>query len=82
MEFDYSKLLGRIKEFGHTQSSLAKAVGMTETTMSQKLNNKSVFGQSEIRKICKLLEISDAEIGIYFFTLKVRKTRTHQEDIA
>ena len=82
MEFDYSKLLGRIKEFGHTQSSLAKAVGVTETTMSQKLNNKSVFGQPEIRKICKLLEISDAEIGIYFFTLKVRKTRTQQEDIA
>ena len=73
VEFDYSKLLGRIKEYGYTQSNLAKEVGINETTMSQKLNNKSTFGQLEIRKICKVLNITDAEIGIYFFAQKVRK---------
>ena len=40
MEFDYSKLLGRIKEFGYTQETLAGAIKMSVSTMSLKLNNK------------------------------------------
>ena len=76
MEFDYSKLLGRIREFGFTQETLAKKIGITKASMSLKLNNKANFKQNEIRVICKILMISDDEIGAYFFALKVRKTRT------
>ena len=71
MQFDYSKLLGRIKECGFTQEKLSKEIGITNATMSLKLNNKAFFTQPEIEKIRKILHISDEEIGIYFFTIKV-----------
>lgn len=76
MQFDYSKLLGRMTEFGYTQDSLAKEIGISAATMSLKLNNRSFFGQKEIRAICKVLKICVSEIGVYFFTPKVRKSRT------
>lgn len=76
MEFDYSKLLGRIKECGYTQKTLAKEIGITESSMSLKLTNETPFKQIEIRLICKVLKIQDNEIGVYFFTPKVRKIRT------
>lgn len=71
MQFDYSKLLGRIKECGYTQEKLAEEIGITKATMSLKLNNKAFFTQPEIEKIRKILRISDEETGIYFFALKV-----------
>ena len=73
MKFDYSKLLGRIKEFGFTQDKMALEIGVSVSTLSFKLNNKAFFSQKEIRKICDLLGIEIAEIGIYFFTLKVQE---------
>ena len=76
MEFGYSKLLGRIKECGYTQETLAKEIGITGSSMSLKLTNKTPFKQIEIRLICKVLKIQGSEIGVYFFTPKVRKTRT------
>ena len=79
MEFDYSKLLGRIREFGLTQETLASKIGITEASMSLKLNNKANFKQKEIRLICKILKIHSSEIGLYFFTQKVRETRTDKE---
>ena len=76
MEFDYSKLLGRIREHGYTQETLAKEIGVTESSMSLKLNNKAPFKQIEIRLVCKILDIADHDIGLYFFAPRVRKTRT------
>lgn len=73
MQFDYSKLLGRIKEFGYTQESLAKETGITKVTMNLKLNNKAFFTQPEIERIRKILCITRDEIGVYFFTLRVQK---------
>lgn len=81
MEFDYSKLLGRIKEFGYTQETLAKEIGITESSMSLKLTNKTPFKQIEIRLICKVLNIPVSEIGVYFFAPKVRKTRTEEAEV-
>ena len=71
MQFDYSKLLGRIKEFGYTQERLAKETGITKVTMNLKLNNKAFFTQPEIERIRKVLCIAYDEIGVYFFTPKV-----------
>ena len=72
MKFDYSKLLGRIKEKGFTQDSLAKHIGIRPGTMSDKLNNKANFKQIEIFLIRQALDISAGEVGEYFFTPKVR----------
>ena len=72
MPFDYSKLLGRIKECGYTQESLAKHIGIAESSMCLKLNNKAKFMHPEVFLICEALNIAISEIGVYFFTLKVR----------
>jgi len=69
--FDYSKLKGRIKEIFGTQYEFAKAIGMSEPTLSKKLNNDSEFTQSEINKSAELLRFSALEIPVYFFTAKV-----------
>lgn len=73
MQFDYSKLLGRIKERGFTQETLAKEVGMSKTTLNLKLNNKANFTTPEIEKIRRVLLIETEEIGVYFFTPRVQK---------
>ena len=74
MVWDYSKLNGRIKECGFNQTSLAKKVKISISTLSEKLNNKYPFTMKEIDAICKTLCISKEEIGTYFFTEKVQKS--------
>ena len=76
MRFNYSKLLGRMKECGFTQEKLAKEVGISVTTMSQKLNNKAHFYHPEMMKICKALNITGADVYAIFFTLEVEKNST------
>lgn len=66
-KYDYSKLLGRIKEKGYTQDTLAAKAGVSAATMNQKLCNKGDFKQSEIKNICTILDIPFAEIPAYFF---------------
>ena len=72
MVFDYSKLLGRIRECGFTQESLAKHINIANSSMCLKLNNKAHFRHSEIFLICEALKIASSEVGVYFFTPKVR----------
>lgn len=72
MAYDYSKLMGRIVEKFTTQGNFAKEMGISEHSMSNKLNNNIHFKQTEITKACTLLEIPDADIPAYFFTLKVQ----------
>jgi transcriptional regulator with XRE-family HTH domain len=67
MKFNYSKLLGRIREFGMTQAQVAVLIGITPATLSTKLNNKSCFTSDEIDAISNLLQISVEEIGGYFY---------------
>ena len=73
MQFDFSKLLGRIKECGFTQEQLAKEIRMTKTTLNLKLNNKANFTLPEMEKIRKVLCIAVEEVGAYFFTLRVQE---------
>lgn len=73
MQFDFSKLLGRIKEYGYTQERLAEEIGMTKTTMNLKLNGKAYFSAPEIEKIRKILCIEIGDIGVYFFAPKVQE---------
>lgn len=72
MIFDYSKLRGRIIEMFGTQCNFAKAIGLSERTLSCKLNNKIPFTQPEIILISKLLKIHMSDLNEYFFALKVQ----------
>ena len=67
MKYNYSKLLGRIRECGLTQETLAKAIGKDKSTINAKVNGKSSFTQKEIDDVCKVLGISNDEIIDYFF---------------
>lgn len=72
MAFDYSKLRGKIVEKYKTQGAFAKALGVSERTLSLKLNGRGFFGQDEINKILNLLGISSNVIKEYFFIEKVQ----------
>ena len=67
-KFNYAKLLGKIKEQGFTQAKLADAIGINRGTLSAKLNGQYSFSVKEIDSICRELDISNGEIGAYFFT--------------
>lgn len=68
MKYNYSKLLGRIRECGFTQAELAKIIGINKGTLSAKLNNQFCFTTKEILAIGATLNIPKSEIGDYFFT--------------
>lgn len=72
MAYDYSKLMGRITEKFGTQGRFSAAMGMSERSMSLKLNGKVPFKQQEISKACILLEIKDTDIYPYFFAIEVQ----------
>lgn len=68
--YDYSLLLGRIREQRRTQRDVARAANMSPTTFNQKINGKREFRQSEIMDICSFLGIKDMEP--YFFSRKIK----------
>lgn len=72
MSFDYSKLSGRIVQKFGTQFCFAEAIGLSERSVSLKLNSKVGWKQSEISKACDVLGIRVDEIPDYFFTAKVQ----------
>ena len=69
MPYNYSKLLGRIVEKVGTQANFASKMGLSERSVSLKLNGKVGWKQSEIVNACRILCIKDEEIPTYFFAL-------------
>lgn len=66
-QFNYSALLGLIREKGHTQESLANAAKISLTQLNGKLNGRYPFKQTDIQSISDVLGIAPEEIGRYFF---------------
>ena len=72
MAYRYDDLIGRIiAKFG-SRKAFADAMHMTAESLSQKLNGKRYFNQKQITRACELLEIAEADVVKYFFTLKVQ----------
>lgn len=71
MAYDYSKLSGKIKEVFGTNAAFAKAMELSERSVSSKLNGKVGWKQSEIEKACQSLSIPREDVVEYFFVLKV-----------
>ena len=67
--FNYSKLKGRIKEVCGSQKAFAETLGISEGTLTSKLNNYTYFTQSEIMQSIDILKIQPGEVNLYFFTL-------------
>lgn len=72
MEFDYSKLRGRIVEKCGDYQTFAMRMQMTKGSLSRKLHNHVSFQQDDVERACKILDIPITEVGTYFFTLKVQ----------
>lgn len=59
-----NKLLGKIKEKGHSQQSLAQTISakgkvkFSLNTLNSKINGKGFFNTDEIQAICEELEIT------------------------
>lgn len=68
MNWNYSKLRGRIKEIFGTQEAFAKAIGISSVSLSQRLNNVLEFTQEEIFNSCEVLNIPLTDMMSYFFT--------------
>ena len=72
MPYDYSKLSGRIVEKYETQAKFACAMGLSERSISLKINGKVGWKQNEILKACELLDIPVSQIYIYFLLQKFK----------
>lgn len=67
MPYRYNKLKGRITEKFGTRGNFAKAIGLSENSLSLKLNCKTGFSQEDMEKWANVLDISIEEYGLYFF---------------
>lgn len=67
MSYDYSKLLGRVKEVCGSNAAFAEKMSLSERSISLKLNGKVGWKQQEIEKACQVLDIASVDIGLYFF---------------
>lgn len=72
MSFNYAKLQGRIIEVFSSQGAFAGKMGLSERTISQKLNGHKMFKQGEIVKAVEILGLECSDIPEYFFTPKVQ----------
>lgn len=66
LEFDYSKLKGRIVEKFGNQVSFVDKISMSEVTFIKKIKN-GYFNQKEIDEIIKVLDLTVDDIPFYFF---------------
>lgn len=73
MSKDFSKLSGRIVEKFGTQYNFATAIGLSERSLSLKLNNRVGWKDEEMEKAIELLDLDITEIPSYFFTYNVQE---------
>lgn len=67
MEFNYSKLKGRIVEKYGTQGKFADALGVNQMTVSRKLNGENSFTRNDMLVWADMLAIDRKDIVNYFF---------------
>lgn len=65
--YNYSRIRGKIKEIFGTQEAFSKAIGLSATTVSDKLNQKVEWSQKEMEKTMVALKIPIKLIPLYFF---------------
>lgn len=62
----YDALRRKIAAKFGTMNNFAKAIGLSLTTISNKLNDKTPWRVGDITRCCELLDISKEDISIYF----------------
>ena len=59
---EYSLLKTRIHELGYTQGDIARMMGMTQGTISMKLNGKWDWKLWEVKELKRILKLTDEEV--------------------
>ena len=72
MTKDFSRLSGKIVEKYGTQYNFAIAIGLSERSLSLKLNNRVGWRDEEIERAVQLLGLDINDIPAYFFTKAVQ----------
>lgn len=75
MTYKTDKLKARIVEKFGDQKSFAKALGMTEATLSRLLNEGRDWKGSMLMRAVELLEIPAVQVDSYFFEPTVSKVK-------
>ena len=70
MSMDYKLLRDKMQDKNINQKELAAAIPMSESHFCRKLSGEYPFTQSEIIRICEVLDIEAGDINAYFFTEK------------
>ena len=76
VQYDYSKLRGRIREVLGTEGLFAEKLSRSQNFLTKVFNGESFFSQKDIETGTDVLNIPVQEIGTYFFTKKVHKNET------
>ena len=79
MKFERDKLTTLIREKFGTQKAFAEALGVEESTLSRYLSDGRDWKGQTLIKAVRLLEIPEAEIDSYFFTLRVVKKQPRKK---
>ncbi len=72
IEFDYSKLRGRIVEKFGSIDAFSSNLDISNVSISKKLNNKINISREDIILWSKLLDIPPEEYGAFYFARKVQ----------
>ncbi|HEU6675000.1 TPA: DUF739 family protein [Streptococcus pneumoniae] len=72
MTKDFSKLSGKIVEKYGTQYNFSIALGLSERSLSLKLNNKVGWRDEEMERAIELLDLDLNDIPAYFFANSVQ----------
>lgn len=62
-----NKVKGRIVELGLNQQDVAKAMGLSQPTLSLKINNARPMDLDEVERFAEILEIGFEDYKAYFF---------------
>lgn len=77
--FDYTDLHNYMVEKGISKNRLALAVGMSQPTLSRKLEGRTPFKSPEIVRIQKYLNIDKSKMNDFFYTCIVQKNEPRRK---
>lgn len=69
--YRHEKLRGKIKEKIGSEFEFAKLIGLSQASLSAKLNGKSDFSRTEIVRMSEVLELKNSEEFYNLFFLKI-----------
>ncbi len=69
--FDYSHLLGKMREKNLTQEELSNAASIGVVTLNKSLHHNRPFKQDEMANILRVLGVPLSMIDYYFFDKKL-----------